>query len=209
MEKVTKAGIARAYRDKYGMKMPTLKLARIMYNENSLAFKDTEDARRFLRGIEGKAGNNNKRIKPTHKHPERPRNPYNLPESDETIYEPFVLKHKRIAIFNDIHFPYHSVQALTSALDYTKKEKPDCILLNGDILDAFQLSRFVRDPKKRHFAEELNMFKDFFHVLNKTFPQAKIVFKLGNHEERYEHFLWTKATKKMVRFGMVYNSLSY
>jgi len=191
MEKVTKIGIARAYRDKYGKEMATLKLARIMHKENNLMFKDVEDARYFLRATEGKAKGSNYKV--THPMPERPRNPYNLPESDETIYEPFILKQKKIAVFSDIHFPYHSVQALTSALDYAKKEKPDCILLNGDILDAFQLSRFVRDPKKRHFAQELDMFKEFFHILNKTFPQAKIVFKLGNHEERYEHFLWTKA----------------
>jgi len=194
MEKITKVSIARKYRDEYGMDMPTKKLARIMYKENNLVFSNEEHARTALRGIENKLGGKIKRaVKATHIHPERPRNPYNLPKSDETSYEPFVLNHKKIAVFSDIHFPFHSMQALTSALDYTKKEKPDCILLNGDVLDAFQLSRFVRDPKKRHFAEELNMFKEFFHILNKTFPKAKIVFKLGNHEERYEHFLWTKA----------------
>lgn len=192
MEKPTKAGLAREYRNKYGMDMPTHRLARIMYNENRLLFKDKENARSILRAIEGKQGGDYN-IKATHPHTKRPLNPYKLPESDETIYEPFILNHKKIAVFSDIHLPFHSIQALTAALDYAKKEKPDCILLNGDIIDAFQLSRFVKDPKKRHFAEELNMFREFFHILKKTFPNAKIVFKLGNHEERYEHFLWTKA----------------
>ena len=196
MEKITKVGIARKYRGEHGAEMPTAKLARIMYEENTLLFANTEEARSTLRYIEGKTGTTNRKKvmgDPLVMEGERPKNPYNLPESDETTYEPFHLNYKRIILFNDIHFPYHSVQALTSALDYTKKENPDCVVLNGDIIDAFQLSRFVRDPKKRHFAEELNMFKDFFHILGKTFPKAKIVFKLGNHEERYEHFLWTKA----------------
>ena len=42
---MTKANKAREYRDKYGMKMPTLKLARIMYAKEPLLFKDAEDAR--------------------------------------------------------------------------------------------------------------------------------------------------------------------
>jgi len=194
MEKITKVGIARKYRDEHGMEMPTLKLARIMYNENNILFSNVEDARSSLRHIEGKSGQPKKtRVLITHATPERPRNPYSLPESDETSYEPHNINHKRILILSDIHFPFHSIQAITATLDYAKKEKPDCILLNGDALDFYGLSRFVRDPKKRHFSEELNMFKDFFHILNKTFKGAKIVFKLGNHEERYEHFLWTKA----------------
>lgn len=51
---MTKISIARTFRTKYGMKMPTLKLARIMFNENKLTFKDIEDARSALRNIEGK-----------------------------------------------------------------------------------------------------------------------------------------------------------
>ena len=45
------ANIARKYRSEYP-DMPTLKLARIMYNENNLAFKDVETARHSLRYIE-------------------------------------------------------------------------------------------------------------------------------------------------------------
>jgi len=192
-----KASIAREYRDREGFKMPTSKLARIMYKENKLIFESEENARDILRYIEGKKGNKEKKkiINSGYFIEEkRSYNPYKLPDSDELPYEPFIIdQYKRIAILNDIHFPFHSIQALTAALDFIKNENPDCILLNGDIIDAFQLSRFVRDPKKRHFAGELEMFKSFFQILEKTFPKAKIIFKLGNHEERYEHFLWTKA----------------
>jgi len=51
---MTKANIARKFRDEYGMEMPTTKLARIMYNANNLTFRDVEDARSVLRAIEGK-----------------------------------------------------------------------------------------------------------------------------------------------------------
>jgi predicted phosphodiesterase len=190
MSKFTKVDLARKYRDKYGMEMPTLKLARIMYNENKLTFKDVENARFSLRSIEGKATNGSK---VTHKTEERPKNPYNIPASDETAFEPFVIKgHKRIVIFSDIHAPYHSIDTITSALTFCKKEKPDALLLNGDTIDCHRLSRFIKDPKKRNFKLELDTFKALFDVFEKQL-NCKIYFKIGNHEERYEHFLYEKA----------------
>ena len=191
---MNKSDIARKYRDKYGMDMPTLKLARIIYGENNLTFKSIEDARFTLRYIEGKAGE--KRIKSVINNPEylmqtdRPKNPYNLPESFESDFAPFVIKgHKKVLILSDVHLPYHNIEALTVALDYGKKEQPDAILLNGDILDCHKLSRFVKDPKKRDFASELASFKDFFAILQKTFPKAKVYYKLGNHEGKTLSFL--------------------
>ena len=199
------AEISRKYRDEYDEKFkdkfpngfPTLKLARIMYNENKLFFPSVENARTSLRYIEGKSGKKSDKdaVKGTKyfKEEDRPRNPYSLPESDEIPFEPYVIKgHKRVAIFSDIHIPYHSMSAITSALDFLKKDKPDALVLNGDTLDAFQLSRFVKDPRKRHFAEELKMMKHLIEVFQKVL-KCKIYFKYGNHEERYEHFLFTKA----------------
>ena len=132
------------YREKFGWDMPTLKLARILHKENPLLFKDKEDARSSLRGIEGKFSHHKKIIDI----PERPRNPYKLPESDETVYEPFIIKAKRVLVLSDIHIPYHSLEALTSCFDYARKEKPDAVLLNGDVLDFFQLSRFCKEPRQ-------------------------------------------------------------
>lgn len=81
---MNKNDLAREYRKKYP-NMPTLKLARIMYKENNLLFKDVEHCRSTLRVIEGKMGKkhlehlgskNECVIKE-----ERLRNPYKLPES--------------------------------------------------------------------------------------------------------------------------------
>ena len=186
---MTKRKLAKEYREKYGWEMPTLKLARIIYNDNPLFFKSVDAVRSSLRGLEGKASITAKQIIDI---PERPKNPYNLPVSDEIVYEPYELQAKRLLILSDIHIPYHSIDALTCALDYAKKDKPDAILLNGDTLDFFGLSRFSKDPKKRSFAHELASFKEFMDILKKEF-NAKLYFKIGNHEERYEHFLWMKA----------------
>lgn len=194
---ISKAGIAREYRVKYGMDMPTRKLSRIMYSENNLTFKNIEDARTVLQKIEGKAGGkshkasskNTQFYTPEH----RPENPYELPKSDETIYEPYIIKGRRILVLSDIHIPYHSIPALTAAFDWARDKDVDTVLLNGDTIDAHRLSKYVTDPKKRDFAGELETFREFFTVLVQAFPKAQIIFKIGNHEERYDAFLAQKA----------------
>jgi predicted phosphodiesterase len=190
---MTKVGIAREFRNKNGMEMPTLKAARIMYKENSLSFKNVEDARSVLRGIEGKGGGGFT-AKVTHPmEGDRPKNPYNLPQSDEAVFLPFnITGHKRIGILSDIHVPYHSIESLSAAITYLKKDKIDGLLLNGDTIDCHRLSRFIKDPKKRNFKLELDTFKELFNVFEKQF-NCPIYFKVGNHEERYEHFLQEKA----------------
>jgi predicted phosphodiesterase len=191
------AKISREYRSKYP-DMPSKKLARIIYKENNLAFKNWESALSSLRYIEGKFGEKH-RLKSTvknseyFKEEERARNPYKLPASDETAFEPYVFKgHKKVLILSDIHVPYHSIDAITAAIQYAKKSKPDALLLNGDTIDCHRLSRFIKDPKKRNFKLELDTFKALFDVFEKEL-KCKIYFKIGNHEERYEHFLYEKA----------------
>ena len=192
---MTKSDVAREFRKQYGSEMPTIKLARIMYSKNQLLFKNVEDARFNLRYIERKTGKILADVKKSEFfiEKERPKNPYNLPDSDETKFEPYIFKgHTRIGILSDIHVPYHSIDSLTAAISYLKKQKIDALLLNGDAMDCHQLSRFVKDPNKRNFKEEIETFKKLFEVLDKQL-KCKIYFKLGNHEVRYEHFLHQKA----------------
>jgi predicted phosphodiesterase len=122
---------------------------------------------------------------------ERPKNPWKLPESDEAKYEPYILKAKKLAVLSDIHVPYHSISALECALDKIYEEKPDAILLNGDTIDFYGLSRFQKDPRKRSVAHELQALNEFLDVLQQF--EAKIIYKLGNHCERYEMYLMHKA----------------
>lgn len=194
---MNKADMCRMAREKYGWEMPTLKLARIVFWENKLYFKDVQDARMVLRSIERKNGSKTNGIKVTapieYQEKHRPRNPYKLPESSETSYEPFIVPGKRVLVLSDIHIPYHSIEALTAAFDFAKKEPIDTIVLNGDTLDFHILSRFVKDPKARSVPHELAAFKEFMAALRVLFPKAFIIYKMGNHCERYDHFLIQKA----------------
>jgi predicted phosphodiesterase len=190
---MTKADIARKYRNEYGMEMPTLKLARIMYKKESLTFKDVEDCRDSLRGIEGKKKDAGYRE--THIFPERPKNPYNLPESYQEKREPLRLPTtcNNILLISDLHIPYHDIDAVTIALEYGVKHKVNTIVINGDLLDLHKISRFQSDPNKRSIKHEFDATKQFLRVLRQLFPNVEIYWIKGNHCSRMEKYLLQKA----------------
>lgn len=162
-----------------------------MYKDNKLLFSGVEQARGVLRAIEGKL---NSDAKVTHRIGNRPLNPYALPQSDAKDIEPFNIKgeHKRALLIGDVHLPYQDNSAITVCFDYAKKQKPDLVVLGGDIIDCHRLSKFVKDPNARKFSEELKRLEIFIETIKKLF-KCRIVYKLGNHELRYKHFLSEKA----------------
>jgi len=194
---MNKSEIARKYRSE-NPDMPTLKLARIMYKENKLLFRDVEAARNRLRYIEGKRGGAER------KHVEkseffvaadRPRNPYSLPDSFAEERLPFVLPLacNNILLISDLHFPYQDNNAITMALDYGKKQKVNTIFINGDLIDFAMISKFERDWSKRRPKEEFDSVKQFLRQLRKHFPSAQIYWLKGNHDIRWEKFLMQKV----------------
>jgi len=187
---MTKTNVVRQYRDKYP-DYPNKKLARIIYAKEGPLFTSEEGVRSLIRKIEGNSGKGC-RTKATHKREARVYNPYNLPKSDESTFEPVILNHKRILGLFDIHAPYHSISAITAALDYAKNEKPDAVVLGGDFFDFHGLSKYMTDPRKKNFAGEIQTGCDLLNVIKKV-TGAKVYYKYGNHCERYQHYLWMKA----------------
>lgn len=187
--------IAREYRNKYGWDIPTLKLARIMYEENTLAFKNIENARDRLRYIEGKKGKDLITKKVNLNIPNRSNNPYNLPESDKREREPYILPklNNNILLISDLHIPYHDIQSITLSFDYGVNNNVNTIFINGDLLDFHHLSKFQKDPRKRSIKHEFDTCKEFLRVLRSTFKDAHIYWLKGNHDMRYEHWLMTKV----------------
>jgi predicted phosphodiesterase len=106
-----------------------------------------------------------------------------------------IVNHKKMLVLSDIHFPYHDKQALMVALRTGKQEEVDSILLNGDILDFYQLSKFTKDYRKPSVKAELDIFRFFIDQLKQRFPDAAIYYKLGNHEVRLDR--WIKHNAQM------------
>lgn len=189
----SKADLAREYLRTHGKETPNKKLARIMYNENKLIFKNVEAARSIIRSVQNQGGNHNMKKTELFRDSPKPYNPYKLPESDAKDIPPFeVTGHRKALVISDAHLPYHDNDAITTCFDYAKEQKPDLVVLNGDIIDCFLLSKFVKDPKARKFKDELDQLKQFVEIVKETFG-CRIIYKMGNHEMRYQHFLWEKA----------------
>ena len=97
-----------------------------------------------------------------------------------------------ILILSDIHLPYQDNKALDLAINYGIENKVNAVYLNGDTLDFYMASRFLKNPRLRDLAGELEMGREFLQLLQETF-KCPIYFKIGNHEVRWEHFLMIKA----------------
>lgn len=115
--------------------------------------------------------------------------PYNPPPSNSFNVE----GPAKVLLLPDIHIPYHELTPLREAMLYGKKRPPTHVLLNGDAIDFYQLSFWEKDPRKLRLLDELGLLRDFIGTVRLTFPKAKVVYKIGNHEDRLRRYIWAKA----------------
>jgi predicted phosphodiesterase len=171
---------------------PNAALSRKIYKEHPLIYKDVECIRTVIRLLNGKSGTYNLSRKKIDL-PTKVSNPYNLPESYENDFSPYVINQSKTLIISDLHFPYQNNKAIELALDYGKSKQVNCILINGDLIDFANISRHERDFRARSIATEFEATRNFLKSLRLNFPKAKIVWKYGNHCERWEKWLYVKA----------------
>jgi hypothetical protein len=158
------------------------KLGEILHKRYPFSFKNAEAGRDAIRLVTGARGHLlRKKVKTRIEW-----SGFELPEQEKNDYSKYEIFEKRIGILSDIHFPYADLKALNAAVKYLIDWKPSCIVLNGDILDAYQASDFQRDPRQRGLKYEIDVTRDFLSQLRKLFPKTRIIYKVGNHEERYE-----------------------
>lgn len=128
---------------------------------------------------------------------------FNLDELDSFGIEPGIGKEytsarlpeylKKIGILSDIHVPFHSLEALTCAIKYLKDQQIDCLYLNGDTFDFYSISRHEKEKDLRDFPREIEMARNFLQKLRDIFPTIPIYFKAGNHENRFQRYLFSQA----------------
>ena len=174
---------------------PTRTIARLLYQEQSDLFHSLESARGIVRYFRGSIGshNRNKALDQTH-YDTTPRAWGQLPPKSLSMdWEPYYITTKRNLILPDIHIPFHDEAALEAALRYGDEYLPDGVILAGDAWDCMALSVFNMNPYQRHLKEEAEAMRGFLRHLAERFAYAKIIYKLGNHEERLRSYLWSQA----------------
>lgn len=191
--------IVKEYCDKYaGTDIKDLTLAKRIYADRPEAFKNLEDVRSKVRYYVGHSGDyQRKYCKDKHRH--KPltfdtSNPH-LPKSQNVPINIFTLPTsiKKVLFLSDIHLPYHDEQAIETAIQYGLNENVDCIYVNGDLMDFYQISFHEKDPGKMDLFGEIEQGKVFFKYLRHKFPLAVIYYIPGNHEYRLERYISQNA----------------
>ena len=172
-------------------------LAEMLCKQQPDVFLTYNSARDAVRRIRGEAGDNRNSKDPIIRE-KRPKNAFaDLPEGIESLeeLEPYCLNGPaKVGIVNDLHIPYHDKPSVVLALEYLKKEQISHLLLNGDILDFYTISRWETDPRKRNLAGEIQTGRTFLKMLREFFgSKVTILYKEGNHEDRWRRYLSIRA----------------
>lgn len=178
---------------------PNHTLAKTIYDkiENKLHFTSAEAIRNLIRYYRGAHGNklrkdlrNKSNVKPLNFG-----NNYGLMEGLDEGVTPFKipLKYNRQLVISDVHVPFHNLPAVKAAIRKGEEKEINCLILDGDILDFYMISRFEKNPLSRGLKGELEDARVLLRNLRRIFPDAYIVYKEGNHEERWEAYLKTHA----------------
>jgi predicted phosphodiesterase len=171
-------------------------LAKVLMQRAPLRFKTLERARSAIRNFRGNNGGRHRKwaerrgsSRPGRKPGEMPK----LPESSYKSPEPFELDARKVLVLSDLHLEFQANVAVEAALRHGDEFKPDTILLNGDLLDFYQLSRFDKDPTMPKVSSELEAGRLFWNHVRARFPRAKLIYKLGNHDTRFTTYIFQAA----------------
>ena len=183
---------------------PSQTSARAIFKNNPSVFTSLNSARCSVRRARGEM-NLDGRAKTKTAQPVSPRTPEaaeaarhcgaGIPEpqpSDFKIY-PLPMDVQRWLVAGDIHIPFHDKAALELMFDYAAKQKVDGVLFLGDLLDCYQLSQFTRDPRQRHMKDEIQMAQELLTFTRRKLKLKHVIWKLGNHEHRWDTYLMLKA----------------
>ena len=189
-----KSEIVKDYLIKYP-KISSMSLARMLNRDYPIDFKVIETARSTVRRLRNELKTRPNQDPIAHRTNEEKKQAmrrFELPESDYEEQQDFIVPGRRGFIMSDIHLPYQDNQALDTAINKGIDFNPDFVYLNGDILDMYQSSLFIKDRRKRDLAGELEIGRQFLSTLKETF-NCPIYYKMGNHEDRWMIFLMRSA----------------
>lgn len=160
-------------------------IATVLQSKYPDVFKDVEDARVYVRRVTGANGRKLKMDRQLEEDFALLENPM-----VECELKPFTVpkQYKKALIINDVHSKFHDRRAIEVAVNHGAKRDCDIVIINGDLFDFYQFSRFDKNNRIRaEFYSEREWVQDFLLLLQKTF--GKVVFKKGNHDIRREQLI--------------------
>jgi predicted phosphodiesterase len=181
--------------------MPSLTLAKLIYDKHKLEFKSVEATRQLIRSYRGNSGEQN-RVNRVDKSLFRQNgkagqiNTAHFPADYTTDFKHFTLSkaENNILVIGDLHIPNHRSAAFNAAFEYGLKNKVNTIILNGDVLDNTPFTRHGgKRPTSAQVRDWFDLTELFFEHLQITFPKAKIYWLEGNHDFWYRRWMLEHA----------------
>jgi len=182
--------IVKEYLRKYPESSSNL-LSRIIFSECPGVYPSQDAVRQRIRYYRGSHGDKDRsRMCPDSFIPK-----IEIPPSEPEPFGFFNLAYEDFpAIFGgDAHIPYHDQDALEIFIERAVAMNAKTIGLMGDFIDMYQVSRFSRDPRMRSVNDEIETVKTILSIIRKACPKARILYKYGNHEERYDDYMMRSA----------------
>jgi hypothetical protein len=184
------------YLAEYPIWMPSSSLASLILKENPAHFENSESIRALIRFYRGKLGNSKSTDTTFQEDFKRVSTNFAQPSTWVEEKEIFTLpvSIKKMGFISDLQVPFHDPKAIDITFDYLTKEGIDCLFINGDLVDFYQISDFQKDPRVRKFDEEHEAIVEMLGYIKKSFPNITIYYNLdANHEFRYERYMRSKA----------------
>lgn len=170
----------------------TRSLARLLYSEFEDHYNSCDSARTVIRKVRGQTEGN---YTDQQSYSKRENHMLEIPEPKKHFgdWKPQRLKARKVLVLSDIHLPYHDKAALELAVKHGLDEGVDAVLFNGDLMDYYGISRWNKDPRQRDFKSEIEVGREMLHFFRETFKGCQLWWKLGNHEERWESYMYNHA----------------
>lgn len=88
-------------------------------------------------------------------------------------------------VYGDSHAPFTDPAAMAVVHSVIKDARPDVIVNVGDLVDAWQISRFDKDPARvDSLQDNIDEARIHLHQIAQIAPNARRVWLEGNHETR-------------------------
>lgn len=103
------------------------------------------------------------------------------------------MKPTKWVVMNDVQIPFEDKAVLWDlVVPFVQELKPDGVVLNGDIVDNYEISDYQKDPKLRSVG--LRAERKGAGRLMKALEQIPIKHWIdGNHEDRYRRYAWGRV----------------
>lgn len=163
-----------------------LSLAKLIFAENPGKFRDVDNIRSVIRYYYNQTGSPKSSYNKAFTPPSFFNQVYPTPDTPEPGIK---LSSGKALIICDTHGHKHH-PLLREFFQYGKAAGCDVVLLNGDIVDNEELSRWPQMQRFTPFNEEVELMRELLSDIADLFPKATKIYKKGNHEVWWDRELW-------------------